>query len=102
MNWSDLIVPAVGTAIGAAGAYFALDKRQAVSEARLSVQLDALKEATGTALVDIKTEHMRSAAGQGTRLEKLGKDVETLMDFKARTEGAAEKERDLSGVVRNR
>lgn len=88
------VVGLVVTAIGIARA-------QAATAARLGAQLEALKEATGHALTDIKAEHIRSAADQGTRLGSLRDDVGTLMDFKARTEGAADKERDLSGVVRN-
>ena len=101
MNWSDLIVPAVGTAIGAAGAYFALDKRQAVAEAVLTTKLDAMT----SSITALKAEHTRSASDQGSRLEALRDDVGTLMDFKSRTEGATEKEREMdnrSGVVRNR
>lgn len=51
-------------------------------------------------LAELKAEHMRSATEQGTRLGDLTDKVGTLLDWKARTEGAADRERELSGVVR--
>lgn len=98
MTASDLIVPAVSTIIGAAVSYFALDKRQAVSEAVLTTQLAAVEKT----LAEMKSEHLRSATEQGFRLGELKDDVGTLKDFKARVEGAQQHERDFSGVVRNR
>jgi predicted exporter len=91
MNLADFIVPALGAVSGAAVAYFSLDKRQAVSEAKLTAKLEAMEKA----LAEQKAEHMRSAASQGTRIEALIDDVGTLKDFRARTEGR-EQQRELS------
>lgn len=95
MNLSDLIAPAATGLLTGIGVFFSLDKRQAVAETRLTTQLVAIEKT----LVEIKTEHMRSAADQGARLGELKDEVGTLKDFKARMEGR-EAERDLSGVVR--
>lgn len=100
MNFADLIVPAASTAIGAAVSYFALDKRQAVSEARLTERIAALEKASDKANADIKAEHIRSAAEQGKRLGTGEDRLKVLEKFQAKLEGAEERERDLSGVVR--
>ena len=97
MNLADAIVPGVSLIVGAAVSYFALDKRQAVSEA---VKLDGLKED----IAEVKAEHLRSAADQGTRIgsnyTELKNAVGTLFDFKARFEGAAKERRrqDTRGI----
>lgn len=91
MTIADFIVPALGAVSGAAVAYFALDKRQAVSEAVLTAKLEAIQ----AALDEQKAEHMRSAASQGVRIEKLIDEVGTLKDFRARVEGR-EQQRELS------
>lgn len=101
MNWSDFIGPAAGAIVGAVGAYFALDKRQAVSEARLTEKISALEKASERAITDVKAEHMRSADSQGKRVGDVETLVGGLIKFQARYEGA-EHERDMSGVVRNR
>lgn len=95
MNLSDFIGPAAAGFLGFVGGYVALDKRQAVAEARM----DERMKATEKTLTEMKAEHMRSAADQGTRLEELRDDVGTLEDFKARVEGAQQNQRDMSGVV---
>lgn len=95
MNLSDFIGPAAAGFLGFVGGYVALDKRQAVSEARMDERLKAIEKTHS----ELKAEHMRSAADQGARLGELKDEVGTLKDFKARMEGR-EAERDLSGVVR--
>jgi hypothetical protein len=94
VNWV-LLIGFAGLGLTIIGAAFGVVLKQAVSETRLTERLASIEKGLG----EIKAEHIRSAADQGVRLEALRDDVGTLMDFKARTEGAAA-ERDMSGVVR--
>jgi hypothetical protein len=99
MNWSLLIgFAAIGITV--VGAAFAVVLRQAVSEVRLSEQIKALEKSSDKAFADMKAEHMRSATEQGTRLGTGEDRLKVLEKFQAKLEGAEERERDLSGVVR--
>lgn len=99
MNWG-LLAAFAGIIVTVVGGGFAVVLRQAVAEARLTSQLEALKEVVKTALADIKAEHIRSATSQGDRIGVVETQVDGVMKWQAKMEGAAERERDLSGVVR--
>lgn len=96
MTWSDFIVPAAGAICGAAASYFALDKRQAVSEARLTGRLDAVDKT----LTEIKAEHTRSAADQGTRIGDSETLIDGLVKWRAEQKAIAEERRRVRADTR--
>ena len=88
--------------IGLIGGAVGLAIKWAVGTARIETKLSALKEATGDALAALKAEHTRSAGEQGYRLGELETARGVFEKFIARMEGATEKEREMSGVIRTR
>ncbi len=87
MNWSDAtpwisIAISLGTVAYYAGAWTERGR------------------ATDTRIKELREHVDSSAAGQGKRIGKSEDHIAVLLDWKARAEGAAERDRDLSGVVR--
>lgn len=86
MNWSDAtpwlsLAVSIGGIAFYAGAFYERGK------------------ATDKAIADLKHDMKESAKDQGGRIGELETKVDNLEKFEARVEGA-ERERDLSGVVR--
>lgn len=57
-------------------------------------------KAMRAALDDVKKDMKESAKDQGKRIGDIETDVDALVKWQSRVEGAEEKERDMSGVVR--
>lgn len=83
MNWTDFIPPVTLLAVVYAAGQHVADSRAVRRE-----------------LASMREDMKESAKGQGQRLGALEDRTKVLEDFRARSEGAAERERDLSGVVR--
>jgi hypothetical protein len=93
MNVGEIIA-ACGLFVTLVGAAITI----AFMSGKVMSSLDSVIKMIGAVEVEMK----RSAESQGSRLEALRDDVGTLMDFKARTEGRAERDREveMSGVVK--
>lgn len=63
-------------------------------------RMAALEKQMKDAIDELKKDMKESAKGQGERLGEHRADIKMLLDWRSETRGAAERERELSGVVR--